>query len=351
MGCVAARAAARCRSMSAATTHTHADDESGTTAFTPWLYYWDDRDGPQYQGWWLAPEVGSDGFMAFSNGDVVSPEHCSAWQTGEAWITRMRVAQLENGMIGVRAPGMGFEGVYQHEVGHPHNHGNGRRVFRRHRDFELHEVSRLDGSEPDIVTYTSGLSLDELQPSAEPPIGEPVVGVAANPMGVIGVPTVSSILDWVGGGGGGGRVVQGVPLVDAPNEALAERLELAGEERDTANPTGEWRMTRSVLVEAVSDLDEVFTKGADEVVSIPGLHDEASPLPVGWVVVARSTDAITRTVKEYLLIAAQQLESELPAVVSVRPEVHEKTATIRQLLASPQEGEAFTVCVWAQGQS
>ena len=200
---------------------------------------------PQYQGWWLAPEVGSDVFMAFSNGDVVSPEHCSAWQTGEAWITRMRVAQLENGMIGVRAPGMGFEGVYQHEVGHPHNHGQWATKFSGyHRDFELHEVSRLDGSEPDIVTYTSGLSLDELQPSAEPPIGEPVVGVAANPMGVRGVPTVSSILDWVGGGGGGGRVVQGVLLVDAPNEAaFAERLELAGEERDTANPTGEWRMT------------------------------------------------------------------------------------------------------------
>ena len=41
-----------------------------------WLYYWDARDGSGYQGWWIAPEVGSDLFMAFAPGDAEGPELC-----------------------------------------------------------------------------------------------------------------------------------------------------------------------------------------------------------------------------------------------------------------------------------
>ena len=36
------------------------DDNSGEH----FLYYWDDRDGQAYQGWWVTPAVGSNNFEA-----------------------------------------------------------------------------------------------------------------------------------------------------------------------------------------------------------------------------------------------------------------------------------------------
>ena len=88
------------------------------TPFEPILYYWDGRDGPQWQGWWLSPDcVGSEHFLAFSPGNALSPDLCREWQTGDRAIG-MHVGRLGTDVVGVRAGGLGFEGAYERDRAH-----------------------------------------------------------------------------------------------------------------------------------------------------------------------------------------------------------------------------------------
>merc|ERR1712113_342295 len=36
------------------------------------IYFWDDRDGPTFNGWWFGPKVGGDQVWAY-NGNKASP--------------------------------------------------------------------------------------------------------------------------------------------------------------------------------------------------------------------------------------------------------------------------------------
>ena len=130
--------------------------------FCPHLYYWDGADGPNWQGWWLSPEVGSDSFMAFANGDIECPEKATNWRSGEGGID-LRVGVISSGppsIVGVRAPTMmGLEGAYRDD-GTTHNRGAGRRIYKRYRDLHADEVAGLD--EPAVVTYSSAFTLNSL---------------------------------------------------------------------------------------------------------------------------------------------------------------------------------------------
>lgn len=300
------------------------------SAFAPWLYYWDDRDGPNWQGWWLAPEVGCDTFMAFANGDARSPEEAIGWRTGDALVD-MQIMLIEDGLLGVKAPSLAtLEGVYALETAHPHSHG-GRPVFKRARDLTPEEVLRLDNERAaaEVVTYTREMRLDgsAAASSSRSVIQEPVMGVAANPLGVVGVPTVASVLDWVNGGEG--VVVQGMPLVDTPACATEE----------VKQPL------QTVRIVSAADLDQQITKGADEILSIPELHDEESPLPVGWVVVGRSSALVASSVRRHLSQAVTSIENELSNEVATLQPVQQQASSLRRLV-DLADGP-FTVCVWS----
>ena len=96
-----------------------------------------------------------------------------------------------------------------------------------------------------------------------------------------------------------------------------------------------------------ADLEQLVTKREDEVLSVPELHDEDSPLPMGWVVAARGVAAAstTRTVAEHLLHAVDELEHgvapEIAALAPVRRQV-ERVRGLLRLVEGP-----FTVCVWS----
>ena len=307
------------------------------SAFSPFLYYWDDRDGAQWQGWWVAPEVGSEQFCAFSIGDATSPDLCTRWRGGDAFID-MAVCSLaeDDGplIMGLRAQGNGIEGVYV-LCECTHDHG-GRPVFRRSRDLEAAEVAKIDemrhGS--DVITYTRDLTLDALADvlpaaaAAASRVGgdggvEPVVGVT------VGMPHEQSVLQWVHGGDI--SIVQGVPIGDATGGAGA-----------AADGTVQPRLR--VRVECASDLDALVAKGPEEILSVPELADEDSPLPVGWMVAARSTVIAACSVKDHLELAASRLETELAADVAELPEVQAMAQRIRRLVGL-LDGP-FTVCIW-----
>jgi hypothetical protein len=301
------------------------------SAFAPWLYYWDDRDGPNWQGWWLAPEVGCDTFMAFANSDSRSPEEAIGWRTGEALVD-MQIMQLEDGLLGVKAPSLAsLEGVYELEAAHPHSHG-GRPVFKRARDLTPEEVLRLDNERAaaEVVTYTQEMRLDGSAAGSNSGIivQEPVMGVAANPLGVVGVPTVASVLDWVNGGDG--VVVRGMPLVDTLACTTQEEVH---------------QPLQTVRIVSAVDLDQQITKGADEILSIPELHDEESPLPVGWVVAGRSNAPVTCTARQHLMQAVTSIENELPGEVATLQPVQQQANSLRRLV-DLADGP-FTVCVWS----
>ena len=39
-----------------------------------WLYFWDLRDGPDFNGWWITPDfVGNNDFFFSSNEDAPTP--------------------------------------------------------------------------------------------------------------------------------------------------------------------------------------------------------------------------------------------------------------------------------------
>ena len=218
-----------------------AEDEA---PFAPWLYFWDDRDGINYQGWWIAPDVGSENFMAFSNCDLASPELCRQWIGGGTPISMTVYKMVYEGgasiVMAVRAEGNGVEGAYQQEVGHAHQH-SGRPVYKRFRELDAAEVAKIDQvsrlneqSASEVVTYTHGLTLDALgvqsasfsssqqgELAGGRRASEPVVGVS------VGAPDVQSVLDWVNSGDGAviPAVVHGVPLPASGANATAAAAE------------------------------------------------------------------------------------------------------------------------------
>lgn len=100
------------------------------------LYFWDDRDGQNWMGWWITPEdVGCTRYWAYARGcDTDSPVECHHWEMGGTKIplTVKRKAQGALELCIARAqPGMvfAFLGVYE-PINHPHDH-KGRPVYRR----------------------------------------------------------------------------------------------------------------------------------------------------------------------------------------------------------------------------
>ena len=108
-------------------------------------------------------------------------------------------------MIGIRAPGIGFEGAYALEATHTHNHA-GRRVFLRVRDMHAEEINTLDqavvaaAAAADVVLYSSSLSLANTTPvrvDTSDGLESGLVGGDA----IVGVPLntvdTQSVLSWV----------------------------------------------------------------------------------------------------------------------------------------------------------
>jgi len=271
-------------------------------SFEPFLYYWDGRDGPQWQGWWLSPDcVGSERFLAFSGGDVPSPDLCREWQTGEGAIS-MDVAYLEDGMICVRAGGSGFEGAYEHDRTHL-----GRPVYCRVRD--LTETELPASSRAATVVYSTRASLADGHASGAV-VGVPVAVEEAQPG------STEVVLNWV----------RGEPMAAAREEAEAPPV-----------------LRQALRVETVADLEVELSKGANQRISLPELADDDSPLPVGWVVAEQSAGAVTASVRSFLLRAASDLETALPEAVRRLPQVVELAARLRRLV----EDRGFSVCVWS----
>ena len=281
--------------------------DGDSSVFDVYLYYWDDRDGAQWQGWWFAPDaVGSEKFLAFSIGDVSSPEQCEGWRGGQRALT-LKVARLEGGdVMGVRAPGLGFEGAYVHDCSHPHNHA-GRPVFRRARDLAEEEASRIDAEAAADTGVVIGVPLRSTTlPEAD----------------------AASALAWVQGG----ELSATPPPADATDAATG------------AVVVGSALRT-SLHVAGPADLERLVTKGASERLSIPQLADEESPLPVGWVLAGPTTGGTTRSVRDHVLHAADDLEQGLPEAYRELPQVQEQIRQLRQLV----EACGFDLCVWAEG--
>jgi hypothetical protein len=65
-----------------------------TTAPTPaFLYYWDQRDGLQFQGWWIGPEVGSASYWAYNATVDWFPPHIG-WSVGNVIEETMEISRL-----------------------------------------------------------------------------------------------------------------------------------------------------------------------------------------------------------------------------------------------------------------
>ena len=277
-------------------------------SFKTFLYYWDGRDGPRWQGWWLSPDcVGSESFLAFSHGDARSPDLCREWQTGEGAIG-MHVGSLGDGVVGVRAGGLGFEGAYEHNHTHAHEHG-GRPVYCRVRDLTEAEIPAMRGT---TVVYSTQASLADA-PASAAVVGVPVsMDAQLTPSGAI---DTEAVLNWV----------RGEPV------AAAEEAEVAP------------LLHQLLRVETAADLEVELSKGANQRISLPDLADEDSPLPVGWVVAEQSAEAVTASVRSFLLRAASDLETALPDAVRRLPQVVELAARLRRLV----EERGFSVCVWS----
>mmetsp|Transcript_46123 Transcript_46123/g.76238 ORF Transcript_46123/g.76238 Transcript_46123/m.76238 type:complete len:320 (+) Transcript_46123:74-1033(+) len=292
--------------------------------FETFLYFWDERDGPGWQGWWITPGwVGNERFFAFANDDVESPDLCKNWQ-GSNHSIHMHVARLSECLMGVRAASLNFEGAYMHELALPHDH-KGCPVFRRLRDLTEAEKDAIDQRKQeatDIVTF----SLANTSFSDAPSTVEGLVDT---------VPGVQPVLDWVNGG-------------DVPDVALMMGATLdwvrGSEAAIAARCLSVEDAPRLVLhINSADDLDLLVTKDQAERVSVPELHDDESPLPVGWVIAARSNEVVTRTVRDHVLTAAKHLEEELPEEIRTLPQVLEQIQRLQWLVQKP----CFTVCVWS----
>lgn len=53
-----------------------------------YLYYWDDRDGPSYQGWWITTQVGSNAFIGALTSRAPKDQREHALVTGKFVISR-----------------------------------------------------------------------------------------------------------------------------------------------------------------------------------------------------------------------------------------------------------------------
>ena len=117
-----------------ATTATKTTDD----AIPYFLYYWDDRDGPHWEGWWITPHsVGFTRHHAFSRGQDGGPEEpheCRRWQPSS-----LRVVREVDGEGGVlvrnfrttwnrMAP---YEGHYAPIESDHHHGGENRRVYKK----------------------------------------------------------------------------------------------------------------------------------------------------------------------------------------------------------------------------
>lgn len=107
------------------------------------LYYWDDRDGSHWEGWWITPDtIGCTRYYAFCPGrSSQSPDQCPQWTchggAPSSFIVRKDAAGhgiiildtfLDIKQITRRAP---CQGLYL-PIQSKHRHGN-RRVYQRSR--------------------------------------------------------------------------------------------------------------------------------------------------------------------------------------------------------------------------
>ncbi|CAK0871839.1 unnamed protein product, partial [Prorocentrum cordatum] len=53
--------------------------KEGDSSTVVLIYYWDDRDGPNFHGWWFGPKIGGDQVWAY-NEDKGSPN-----PPGQGW--------------------------------------------------------------------------------------------------------------------------------------------------------------------------------------------------------------------------------------------------------------------------
>ena len=102
-------------------------------------------------------------------------------------------------------------------------------------------------------------------------------------------------------------------------------------------------LRQSVRVESEADLEVEVVKRPEERLSLPELHDDESPPPVGWVVAEQSNEPLSRSVRAHLLAAASDLETGLPEHIRCLPQVVELAAKLRGLVAE----RGFTLCVWS----
>ena len=57
------------------------------------IYYWDERNGPQFQGWWIGPEVGCADYFAYNATVVRFPPHVG-WYVGPVIDETMEISVL-----------------------------------------------------------------------------------------------------------------------------------------------------------------------------------------------------------------------------------------------------------------
>jgi hypothetical protein len=46
------------------------------------LYYWDDRDGASFCGWWFGPKVGGDQVWAYHPSNTATTPPKTGWKAG-----------------------------------------------------------------------------------------------------------------------------------------------------------------------------------------------------------------------------------------------------------------------------
>ena len=283
-----------------------ADDLPCGGELTTFLYYWDSRDGVGWQRWWIGAEVGSQEFMAFSPGDVDSPVNACRWRGHQP--IGVRVRSLGDGLMGVHAAGLGFEGVYEVEADHPHRHSS-RPVYRRARDLSIDEIANIDSScghaGSDVVIYHHDEPLTQACARVQRP---PVVAMPSTSTTVVADAIVTdatqtepaitdasiatgTALGWVNGDDLPAVIgVLGV-LADGPTHSDVAPTE-GQESLSEAHPLMPV-LVRSLSVHSRADLETLVTKRSEERLSIPELADDESPLPMGWVLAERSTSALT----------------------------------------------------------
>lgn len=301
------------------------DVDASAAPVETFLYFWDDRDGPQFMGWWITPgHVGNDAFLAFSPGYAQSPDQCGVWRGG-AELLDVCVASLGSKTMGVRAAGKGFEGAFEADeaLARQHTHG-ARSIYKRSRDLSDEEAAAIDRMRGGTVVYSASTSLSDAA-ALSSGAASPVVGV---PLGGPLPTSTQAVLQWVQGG--------------AEEEAAEEETPPTTRVGSTA-PLGAPTLRLSLHIGTAADLDVELTKGAHEQVSLPALADDESPLPVGWVVAGPSRQPVTGCVRSFLLTAARHLEEELPEQYRALPHVVHLAAQLRKMV----DERGFQVCVWS----